>query len=85
MSRNKQNHRPSFFKSHADTIAIMAVNLAIAGLLISMIISNSHRIDSQNARSDALHAMFIAECKNFHDEVKDFHGRLCSIEERNKK
>lgn len=58
MSRNKNYHRPNFFKSHADTIAIIAVNLAIAAILISMIISNSHRIDAANARTDQLHNQF---------------------------
>jgi len=47
-----------FFKNHADTLAIIGVNLAIAAILISMWISNSHRIDAANARSDALYTSF---------------------------
>jgi hypothetical protein len=55
----KYHYQQSFFRLHADTIAIVGVNLAVAGLLISMIISNSHRIDSANARCDLLHSEFI--------------------------
>lgn len=59
MSKRQHQYKPNFFKAHADTLAIMGVNLAIAGLLISMIISNSHRIDAANARSDLLHSEFV--------------------------
>jgi len=78
MSKKHHSHKQDFFKSHADTFAIMALNLAIASLLIAMIISNSHRIDAANARSDLLH-------QTIHEEIKAFHGRLCAIEEINKK
>lgn len=78
MSKRYHHQKPSFFKSHADTLAIIAVNLAIASLLIGMIISNSNRIDTSNARSDLLH-------HTLHQEIKEFHGRLCSLEERGRK
>lgn len=32
-----------------------------------------------------LHLHTLAHLKAISDEMKDFHGRLCSIEERNKK
>ena len=51
---NKQN----FLKNHADTLAIIGVNLAIGAILVSMWISHAHRIDSANARMDTLHVMF---------------------------
>ncbi len=54
-----------FFKKHADTIAIIGVNLIIAALLISLWISQASRsdclnskIDSANVRMDTLHTMF---------------------------
>ena len=47
-----------FFKNHADTLAIIGVNLAIAAILVSLWVSNSHRIDAANARSDALYVCF---------------------------
>jgi len=53
--KNKTESRPSFLKDHADTLAIIGVNLAIAAILVSMWISNSHRVDAANARSDALY------------------------------
>ena len=55
----------SFLKNHADTIAIMGLNLAIAGILIALYISNvsnissvNSRMDAANARMDTLHVMF---------------------------
>lgn len=50
--------KPSFLKNHIDTLAIIGVNIAIAAILVSMWISNSHRIDAANARSDALNTNF---------------------------
>lgn len=54
--------KSSFIKDHADTLAIIAVNLTVAAILVSMCISNSSRIDSTiaatNARIDTLHIMF---------------------------
>ena len=48
-----------FFKNHADTLAIIAVNLTIFAVLISMCLGNSVRTDAANARSDQLYTMFI--------------------------
>lgn len=59
MSKNKNYSRPNFFRSHADTFAIMALNLAIAAILITMIISNVQSISAVNARSDQLHTEFL--------------------------
>jgi hypothetical protein len=74
-----------FFKNHADTLAIIGVNLAIATLILSMWISNTHRIDAANARTDSLISSWINDSQAWHQESRDFHGRLCAIEERNKK
>lgn len=49
--------KPSFLRNHADTIAIIGVNLAAIAVLVTMCISNSHRIDAVNARSDNLYNM----------------------------
>lgn len=43
-----------FLKNHADTLAIIGVNIAIFAMLVTMWISNAHRIDSANARTDQL-------------------------------
>lgn len=51
------NEQPSFLRNHADTLAIIGVNLAIAAMLLTLILSNSSRIDTANARSDALYNM----------------------------
>ena len=45
--------RQSFLKNHADTIAIIGVNIGLAAITISLWISNSQRIDACNSRTDA--------------------------------
>ena len=40
-------------KNHWDTIAIIGVNLAIAGLLMALCISNTSQICNSNARFEA--------------------------------
>lgn len=54
---NQIEMTPSFLKNHADTLAIIGVNLAIFAMLLTLILSNSSRIDAANARSDALYNM----------------------------
>ncbi len=66
MSKNKSFQRPNFLKDHADTLAIISVNIAIAAILITMFISNSHRIDAVNSRSDALYVL----CYDMLKEIK---------------
>jgi len=46
------NENQGFFKSHADTITIIGVNIAIAAILFSMWVSQSSRIDCCNSRMD---------------------------------
>ena len=48
----------SFLKNHSDTIAIIGVNLAVAAILLSLILSNMTNIAAVNARLDTLHVMF---------------------------
>lgn len=40
---------------------------------------------SLDARIDAINCRFDQFMTAWHEEAKDFHGRLCQIEERNKK
>lgn len=61
MTEQKQ----SFLKNHADTLAIIGVNLGIAAILMAICLSNiasienaSIRMDAANARMDTLHVMF---------------------------
>jgi len=81
--------KQSFLKNHADTMAIMGLNLAIAAILISMWTANTSRVDACNARIDATNLAWeqerIAFYQAWKEESKDFHGRLCAIEEGRKK
>lgn len=42
---------------HADTLAIIGVNLAVFALVLQLVLSNSHKIDVQSARTDAMQMM----------------------------
>lgn len=66
-----ENNKPSFLKDHADTLAIIAVNVAVAAILVSLWISNSHRIDAANARSDALYSQLMAQNDKFYELLKE--------------
>jgi len=48
--------KPSFLKNHADTLAIIGVNLGIAAILVAILLSNISSIQSVNARMDASNA-----------------------------
>jgi len=52
--------------------------------IISLFIANAALICwfRSESRSDWRHC--DAQIKAIHEEIKDFHGRLCAIEERNK-
>lgn len=55
----------SFLRNHADTMAIIGVNIAIGAILLSICLTNissinaaNARMDTANARMDTLHVMF---------------------------
>lgn len=48
----------SFLKDHADTVAIIGVNIAIAAILLSICLTNMASVAAANARIDSLHVMF---------------------------
>lgn len=62
MSKKYNHNESSFFKRHMDALMVVGVNLAIAAILVSMIISESHRIDQVNSRLDATCARIDATC-----------------------
>jgi hypothetical protein len=45
-------------KNHWDTIAIIGVNLAVAGILMSLCLSHNSQIAATNARIDTTYVMF---------------------------
>ena len=63
--------KPSFLKNHADTVAIMGLNLAIAGILIALYISNVSNISSVNARMDAANSRMDTLHVMFYDLLKE--------------
>ena len=83
--------KQGFFKIHSDAIAVIGVNIAIAAILVSISLFQGSRLDnlasrmdSTNSRIDSTMNLIASLQKEMKDEMKDFHGRLCTIEERNK-
>jgi len=48
--------KQNFLKNHADTVAIIGVNVGIAAILIMMCLANMGSIDSANKRMDMANA-----------------------------
>lgn len=51
--------------------------LVVAGMFVANIVTVVSLFIHQDSKTTTL-------LKAIHDEMKDFHGRLCAIEERNK-
>jgi hypothetical protein len=54
----ENENKPTFFKNHADTIAIIGVNIAMMAILVMLYLSNVSSITAANARIDTIHVMF---------------------------
>lgn len=71
---------------HTDILALVgAIFVANMAVIIPLFLwtrseANSDRRESANDRRDMLQII-----RNIQDEIKDFHGRLCKIEERNQR
>jgi len=61
----------SFLKNHADTVAIIGVNIAIAAILLSICLNNMSNISATNARMDAANARIDATYNMFYDLLKE--------------
>lgn len=60
--------KSGFFRNHADTLAIIGVNLAVAGILLAMIISDSSRIDCCNSRIDHTYTLIYDLLKEIREK-----------------
>lgn len=50
--------KSNFLKNHADTLAIIGVNIGIGAILVTMCLSNMSNINAANARIDTIYNMF---------------------------
>lgn len=74
----EKSQEKSNWLSHAEWV-VMFVTL-LAGFY-----AIESRIDNCNNRIDQFLISWREESQAWHQETRDFHGRLCAIEERNKK
>lgn len=79
----ENNEKPSFLRNHIDTVAIIGVNLAAIAILVTMLVSNTHRIDAANARSDALYSELISIQKDGNDRWNEINANLIDIQQDN--
>ena len=72
-----------------DMIQILALMAAVfianMGVIIPMFLWIRSEANADRKESAADRRDFLQLIRNIQDEMKDFHGRLCMIEERNKK
>jgi len=72
-----------------DKLATWGGVAAIVGLFFNFAIGSFNSLDadvkSGMKKIDQTILLIHQESTNFHREMKEFHGRLCIIEERNKK
>ena len=67
-------------------IAVVGTGMAFMAAMIAMFLwnraeSRTDRLDLQN-EIRMTRDVIQAEMKDFHDQMKGFHGRLCTLEER---
>jgi hypothetical protein len=67
MSQIKSN----FLTDHADTLAIIGVNIAIGTILVSMWLSHAHRMDSVNQRMDSVNQRMDTMHTMFYDLLRE--------------
>ncbi len=67
---------------------ILGIFIANAALIIPLFIWNRSESRSDVRHMDAKLEIYVQaireDVKAIHEEMKDFHGRLCAIEERNR-
>lgn len=66
-------------------LAVLGLLLGNAALIIPLFLWNRSESRADIRHMDAKMESTRELVRAIHDEVKDFHNRLCAIEERNKK
>ena len=73
----------------SQIVTIAAVAIANLGTMIAFYLNLDRKIDENRRETTTLmdenRKEVSAILKAIQEEMKDFHGRLCAIEERNKK
>lgn len=67
-----------------DWLQVLSLFLGNAGLIIWFRSESRNDWRHMDAKLDAMKFDTNAQIKAIQEEMKDFHGRLCAIEERNK-
>jgi len=65
-------------------LQVLSLFLANAGIILWFRTESRNDWRHMDAKIDAMNKSTDAKIDAIHAEIKDFHGRLCIIEERNK-
>lgn len=89
MSENNSNENAGKWINHIEWLVLFITLLggfyAVDGRIDTLNSRIDNAISSTNSRQDAINTRFDQFLNAWKEEAKDFHGRLCTIEERNKK
>ncbi len=73
----------------APVLAVLGIVLSNLGTVIALHFHLDRKIDENRKETNEIINVIRQDSKNFQlamlEEMKDFHGRLCAIEERNRK
>ena len=64
-------------------IEICMIIFTTLGTTIALYLHTDGKIDAYQARTESIIGGIRQDIMEFHAEMRDFHGRLCAIEERN--
>lgn len=67
-----------------QVIALVAVNVTLSGIMIGLFMMNRNDMNTYRNEASADRRDILNLIRSIQAEIKDFHGRLCNIEERNK-
>lgn len=87
METIEQTHESNLIKKivYSEWAQIIVFTITIFGLFLWSRSESRADFRHLDEKYESHRIEMIALMKSIQDEIKDFHGRLCTIEERNKK
>lgn len=74
-----------FLKENTPLITNIATLASFVGLILLFHVESRTDFRHMESKTYSLHKEIKEEISAIHAEIKDFHGRLCAIEERRSK
>ncbi len=84
MDENKKEDRYERKVQWQPMVELIIVLMTILGATIPLYIHTDSKMQEHRKETNEILIGIREDMKQFQAEIKDFHGRLCAIEERNK-